>query len=373
MADFGFGVFSNNDIGLSQYNFQEGTFTLANAPRPITVNDDDGILDDEASEDGQSHSTYQTTYETLDTSQQLMVGDIDGLGADGHVIQSVYKFNVYNQTTGQSGTVYMLRLYNSTDPTTFSSDWGNGQLGPYYYASDIPISAGDTFTLSQGEWRGQALFADLVPAVPCFVAGTRIATPYGLVAVERLRTGDLVCTKDNGTQPLCWVGQQAVTPMHLRRNPALRPIRIAAGALGLGLPAQDLFVSPQHRIMVASAVSQRMTGAPEVLIAAKHLVGLPGISVVEELDHVTYVHILFETHQLVFAEGALTESLLPRVQALKCMSAAARTEIVALFPMLGYQDCHPAIPARPLLGGRRGRTLALRHRRNGHFLVQVAG
>ena len=67
-------------------------------------------------------------------------------------------------------------------------------------------------------------------------------------AVEVLRVGDLVLTEDHGPQPLVWVGARSLGPADLAANPALQPVRIAAGALGLGLPARDLVVSPQHRL-----------------------------------------------------------------------------------------------------------------------------
>lgn len=371
MPTYSFNVISNADIGLDPSAFSEGTYSFSAAPRVMSVTDDDGIFDDEASEDGQSHSDYQTDYETFDGTSQLMAADLDGMGVAGHIVQSVYKFDLYNATTGQSGTAYMIRVYNGTDPANFHDDWGGGQAGPYYYAFDIPVSPGDSFTFTNGNWRGQALYGDLAGGVPCFVAGTGIDTPEGRIAVERLRPGGRVRTQDNGDQILHWVGIRRLGPEDLARHPELRPVRIAAGALGAGLPERDLRVSPQHRMLVSSSVSRRMSGADEALVAAKHLVGLPGIGVEEACRRVTYVHFLCEAHQLVFAEGAATESLLPGAQALRSLTEAARAEIFGLFPELAEAEPAP-VAARPLLGGRQGRRLAARHQRNGQALVQVS-
>ncbi|GLS87627.1 hypothetical protein GCM10010873_26010 [Cypionkella aquatica] len=376
MAVFSFSVISNDDIGLSPNNFSEGTFTVGGAPRMMTVADDDGILDDESSEDGLSHSDYQTNAETFDPSGQLLGQDIDGLGASGHIVQSVYKFTIYNASTGQTGTAYMLRIYNGSDPATFMDDWGGGQLGPYYYAFDIPVAAGDSITLSNGDWRGQAQYDALVNGVPCFVAGTLIATPDGERAVETLGVGDLVFTQDAGAQPIAWCSARYLDARDLGLHPGLRPVRIAAGALGAGVPQRDLLVSPQHRILVASDTTHRVSGAREVLVAAKHLLGLPGISVDLQAQDVTYVHFLCPAHQVVFAQGAATESMLPGAQALRSLSPQARAEVLALFPELGFgADATPQgpVPARPCLNGRHSRNLAARHHRSGKSLVQSAG
>lgn len=372
MPVYNFSVISNADIGLDPYSFSEGTYAVGGAPRTMSVTDDDGIFDDEGSEDGQSHSEYQT----FDPTGQLLTQDVDGLGASGHIVQSVYKFAIYNATTRQTGIAYMLRIYTETDPSTFEQDWGGAQLGSYYYAFDIPVSQGDSITLTNGDWRGQAEYSTLLNGVPCFAAGTMITTPDGDVAVEPLVIGDLVCTQDASAQPVAWCGTRYLDARALALYPALRPVRIAAGALGVGVPQRDLVVSPQHRILVASDTTHRVSGTREVLVAAKHLVGLPGISVDMQARDVTYVHFLCPAHQVVFAQGAATESMLPGPQALRSLSPQARSEVLALFPELGFGIAPAAlgaVSARPCLDGRHSRNLASRHLRRGKSLVQRAG
>lgn len=198
----------------------------------------------------------------------------------------------------------------------------------------------------------------------CFTPGVMIDVPNGVAAVETLAVGDLVTTLDDGPQRLRWVGQVQVD---LADAPQMRPVRIRAGALGDGLPAQDLLVSPQHRVMVRSKIAQRMFGTPEVLVAAKQLLLLDGIDLAEDLDQVTYVHIMFDRHQVVLSNGAPTESLFTGPEALKAVGSSARDEILALFPQLA-EDATSA-PARVLAGGRKARSMAERHHANGVRLI----
>ncbi|MCF3974777.1 Hint domain-containing protein [Paracoccus salsus] len=199
--------------------------------------------------------------------------------------------------------------------------------------------------------------------VVCFVAGTMIATPAGPRPVEDLREGDLVETVDHGAQPLRWVGSRS---LDVRGSESLQPVRIRAGALGPGVPQADLLVSPQHRVLVRSAIAQRMFGTDEVLVAAKQLLVLPGIEVVEDAAEVIYVHLLLERHELVFSNGAVTETLFTGAQALKSVPESARAEILELFPQLAEigAEIEGPVPVRPLVSGRHGRKLADRHLAN---------
>lgn len=199
-------------------------------------------------------------------------------------------------------------------------------------------------------------------AVPCFAMGTIIETAGGPRPVETLRPGDPVLTRDNGMQTLRWQGGTHVTRDGLDLRPNLRPVLIRAGALGLGSPAVDLTVSPQHRVLVRSRIAHRLFRDAEILVAAKHLIGLPGIEAVIPANGVTYVHLLFDRHEIVLSNGAWSESLHAGPQALASVSDAARREILSLFPELAWGD-RPE-PRRRLLTGAEARHLAERHRRN---------
>ena len=202
--------------------------------------------------------------------------------------------------------------------------------------------------------------------IVCFAAGTLIRTDKGDVAVQDLSEGDMIWTRDNGFQPLRWVGASHLDAIDLAAKPKLLPIRIKAGALGADMPAADLVVSPQHRVLVRSAIAQRMFGAAEVLVAAKHLTELPGIDVDTTVTAISYHHLMFDAHEVVMSNGAETESLYPGPQALRALSAAALAEIEAIFP--GIMLASPT-SARPFIRGAKGRQMASRHMANSQPLA----
>jgi len=171
-------------------------------------------------------------------------------------------------------------------------------------ASITPTSVASS---GYGSWWGSRDISN--SSVVCFAAGTLITTQDGVVAVQNLRVGDKVMTVDHGLQAVRWVGCRRISAAEMAANAALVPVAIRAGALGGGLPNRDLRVSQQHRMLVRSKIANRMFGAQEVLVAAKHLVGLPGIDYVDDAQGVVYCHFLCDQHEVVLAEGAQTESL----------------------------------------------------------------
>ena len=115
-------------------------------------------------------------------------------------------------------------------------------------------------------------------------------------------------------------------------NDKLCPVKIRAGALGANLSSSDLLVSQQYRILVSSKVVPRMFDTGEVLVSAKSLIGIDGIEICKDLKAITYYHILFVEHQVVLANDAPTESLLPGPQAMVLMGNEAKSELLAIFP-----------------------------------------
>ena len=202
---------------------------------------------------------------------------------------------------------------------------------------------------------------------PCFTLGTLIETAQGDRLIETLRPGDMVLTRDNDQQCIRWIGRAHLDARRLDLQPNLRPIRIRAGAIGPGMPAQDLIVSPQHRILVRSAIAERMFHTGEVLVAAKHLLGLSGIEVLNPAEGVVYLHLLLDRHEILNSNGAWSESLYTGPQAIRGLPPAARRELRAIFPELN--SGHPPTGARRFLSGREGRRLALRHGKNSRDLV----
>lgn len=201
----------------------------------------------------------------------------------------------------------------------------------------------------------------------CFGRDTMIQTPDGDVAVQDLAIGDLVTTLDHGPKALRWIGRRRLSAARLLLAPHLRPVRIPAGALGDQLPRKPLIVSPQHRILLRSPIVRRMFDTSEVLVAAKHLVGFAGIDHIVPADGVEYFHLLFDDHQVVFSDGAPSESLFTGPEAMRALSPEQRDEVLTLFPEVA--DLDKPFSARPLVAGRQGRSLVRRHKKNAKQLV----
>ncbi|MGB7268164.1 MAG: Hint domain-containing protein [Albidovulum sp.] len=183
---------------------------------------------------------------------------------------------------------------------------------------------------------------------PCFVAGTLISVPGGVVPVETLQPGDLVMTLDQGPQPIRWVGQRSVDA-----SADFAPVRFAPGVIG---NARALLVSPQHRMLVSGWMAELYFGRTEVLVAAKHLDGAPGVSLAP-MAQVIYVHLLFDRHEIIFAEGAASESFHPGSMMLE-QDQALRAEIAAIFPDITDAASRDQIPsARMVIRGREARLL----------------
>ncbi|MEM6609181.1 MAG: Hint domain-containing protein [Pseudomonadota bacterium] len=199
--------------------------------------------------------------------------------------------------------------------------------------------------------------------IPCFTAGTRIATARGDVAVETLTPADAVTLHPSGTAQLLRTYRRHLMAEELARYPNLRPVRICAGALDGTLPHRDLLVSRQHRMMVSSPIVARMFGTAEVLISAVRLTRLPGIYVDDTIEAVTYIHLLFDRHQVIYAEGAPTESLYTGFEALRAIAPAAREEITTIFPELRDARFTPRA-ARLIPPAQRQNQLVERHRKN---------
>lgn len=287
---------------------------------------------------------------------------------DGNGVPETYDFDAvssYNSTiTFYDGSTRNVAL------SVFQTTTGELFVAPSQSATTNAVLSGAAITsvrlnslVANGSQSAGLLTNRPIVDFVCFAAGTLIRTPKGEVAVETLTPGALVMTADHGAQPVRWVGRAKID---LGQNPQLRPVRIAKGALGEGLPLVDLTVSPQHRVLVRSKIAQRMFGAAEVLVAAKQLLALDGIELAQDLDSVTYVHFLFDSHQVVWSNGAQTESLFTGPQALESVGPAARDEILQIFPELLSQE---AVPARVLVAGAPGRRMADRHASNGTALL----
>lgn len=194
--------------------------------------------------------------------------------------------------------------------------------------------------------------------VICFTPGTRIETPEGPRLVEELREGDHVQTRDNGTEQIQWIGSRRMTGARLFAMPRLRPIRLRAGALGMGRPDAELLVSPEHRMLVRGDVARALFNTPEVLVMARDLVNNDTVTVDLGSREVTYIHLLLPHHQIIWANGVETESFHPASAALSTLDDADRARLLAINRNLEYEPHLYGGFARRCLNGSEAAILA---------------
>ncbi len=248
-----------------------------------------------------------------------------------------------NFATGQGDVLSLQGL------TSYTATWTGGNKASGSGTLTYLNANGDLVTVTFSQ----------IERIICFARDTLIATHRGDVAVQDLRLGDLILTADRGYQPMRWLAARRLSAEDLAAAPNLRPIRIRAGALGCGLPLRDLTVSPQHRILIRSKVAERMFGSAEVLVAAKQLLELDGVEVVEDGRGVDYWHLMCDRHEVIFAEGLEAETLFTGPEALAAMPKECLGELRQLFPDIAAETSRPAV--RPLPKAAACRQLVHRH------------
>ncbi len=140
--------------------------------------------------------------------------------------------------------------------------------------------------------------------VLCFTPGTLLRSASGAVRIDDLQLGMMIQTRDNGLQPVLWTGSQRLSGGRLYAVPHLRPVRFRSAD-------GDLVVSPGHRMLVQGRAARVLYNTDEVLVAASDLIDGTMVVRDREARRVTYVHLLMEGHQVVWANGMLAETLYP--------------------------------------------------------------
>ena len=161
--------------------------------------------------------------------------------------------------------------------------------------------------------------------VACFAAETHIKTATGAKRIDKLTEGALIHTQDNGLQPVRWIGRCKVPG-----SGPLAPVVFEKGAIG---NHKRLMVSQEHRMLVTGWRAELFFGEQEVLVPAKLLVNDTTIRL-QEVPQITYVHLLFDAHQLIVSEGAVSESFHPGQMGLSGLTSDLRGELLTLFPEL---------------------------------------
>jgi Hint domain len=137
----------------------------------------------------------------------------------------------------------------------------------------------------------------------CFLRGTRLLTPSGERKVEELQIGGLVTTLRGEAKPITWIGRRVYRRLTDSKHPdGVLSVRVAKGALGPDAPHCDLFISQQHALWVDG-----------LFIKAIDLVNGSSITVhsaAAEHSEIEYLHVKLAQHDVIFAEGAPSETLL---------------------------------------------------------------
>ncbi len=274
--------------------------------------------------DGASQFNGDVTNEQVAAQEQFGgIGEqVVNIGGTWRQLIWDYTFEIF----APDGTVYRVAVID-VDFNNDSDLNDAGEDGYYLVFPDGVPPAGVTYTIGNiVENDSMTPHAGLGAQIVCFAEGTRIETPDGPRRVETLTEGDLVVTRDHGAQPLRWTGS--------RRVPALgplAPIVIPAGRLDND---RDLVVSPQHRLLIGDWRAELLFGQTEVLVRASDLVDGDGIHR-RPGGHVTYHHLLFDAHEIVYAEGCPAESLHPGPMTRSALCEEQRAEIEAIFPEIG--------------------------------------
>jgi hypothetical protein len=211
---------------------------------------------------------------------------------DAHGSADLVGNNVLNVT--ENGVTYALQL----DPT---QDF----TGDFFHLFADPTAGTDITEDNQ----------------PCFCRGTLIRTPRGQKRVEKLKIGDKVMTRSGVARPVKWIGRRSYASRFIMGRKDILPVCIKAGALGGNAPRRDLWISPLHAMYFERTYFERnyfdreaaapgAGGFDGVLIEAKDLINGRSIVQAERVESLEYFHIELDTHDVIFAEGALSETFI---------------------------------------------------------------
>lgn len=307
---------------MTQFTFFEVNADPLNASWVRVGSEGTGIVEDDLSSDdwlqpNSEDSGPQFSIDGVDFFSSAYP-DYSGTGTNVEV------YSATNWNTGQTVTfAYLTAANDGVDDSVNRIVLLSGSVAPNQWLQSPQLIDGN----SNVPWSS-------IPSIICFTPGAMITTPRGQVAVEDLEVGDLVITADNGLQAIRWIGKKRMTGARLQAFPELRPVRIRKDAFGEGLPERDMWVSPQHRMLVKSERTMLDYGENEVLVPAKGLLNDMSVTIDYGLRETEYVHILFDKHEVIFANGTPTESFHPGQHALDTIEDNARDELYEIFPEL---------------------------------------
>ncbi|NHO31812.1 Hint domain-containing protein [Acetobacter fallax] len=248
---------------------------------------------------------------TISSSGYVDILDLDGVNStiNGITVENggTLEIGGLDDTLTNLSLVKGATLQIDLDPTQYSVSYSDSAItildssgktvDTISLASPVPgfdaadFSSSTVTTDSSGDKGMQLSY------IACYCPGTRIAVQDGEAAIETLEIGDLVRTASGELRPVRWIGRRSYAPEFVGKNKKLLPVTIKAGAIADNIPQRDLRVSPLHAMYVDG-----------VLVPASALIN--GISIVqdEEPGEVAYIHLELESHDLLLAEGAPSET-----------------------------------------------------------------
>jgi len=263
-----------------------------------------------------------------------LAGTVSGTGSlsidDGSTLDVTGAAATLDIAFGSAATHETLVIGQHAD---FSATLSDYMAGDVITIDDIAYAAGDSASLLSGNvlqvvYDGGAYDIQLDPgedysgdlfqvaaasngglmiteeSVACYCLGTLIETERGERPVEALAIGDLVRTHSGALRPVKWIGERSYAGRFILGRKDLLPVCFEAGSLGENergetTPLRDLWVSPHHAMLIDG-----------VLIEAKDLINDLTIYQADRADEVCYFHIELDSHDVIVAEGAYSESFI---------------------------------------------------------------
>ena len=298
-----------------------------------------------------------SNYDDQDSTRDMVIGvptpsaGNDRVNLDLYSIGNNATFTIFDYSFGNLGaSLYTFNGGNNSEALiqiTYNNFTRQLQVDTSFTGSTSGDYGGGTAINNDGTFASFSGSTALSTTI-CYLAGTRILTDRGLVAVESLHPGDRVATRFGGLRPIRWIGTQTLLALGARGMVA--PVCIRPGALGENQPSSELWVSPGHAVLLG-----------EHLVCAYLLVNGTTIVQPAHTGEIRYFHIDLGDHDCVLAEGAWAESYYEHLNREAFDNAA---EYQAQFPAaaphiqptcLPYvnQPGHPALPAlRALVAAR---------------------
>jgi hypothetical protein len=228
---------------------------------------------------------------------QIELAGYNGTSGTADLVQDdLFKLSsISNDADNSDGSVTLTLDYDGLLEQSYAVANGANALYQRIGWDDTTNTADNTSNGLDGK-TGYASDATLMGA-PCYCPGTMIRTPYGEVAVERLRVGDLVTTLSGESEPIMWIGRRSYKGRIARIHQEVHPVIIQAEAFGRGVPEADLHVSPCHALFLDG-----------VLVPAWALVNGASITQPRHAGDLHYFHLELERHCVIWANGAPAES-----------------------------------------------------------------